>query len=333
MAFHDSGWMKWWMSLLQGLALAVVLIQTPVAVADAPAAEPAVEESASAPAVLSRVGVIGASATCGFGVKIDVTGPHGPSSATVDFGQVLAAILPEDSQINHHGSLFFFNAPGVVGPELVSQALLHEPTLIVGIDYLFWYGYGHRGPTGEAITQEADRLALLEQGLKQLERFECPVVVGDFPNMATAVGRMLGAAQLPEPETLDAMNKRVREWAADRPNVTVFSLSELVSTMQRGEEVRISEQVWSAEEVANVIQDDQLHPTMDGLVLMAQQALTDLIEARDELKVEAFELDREWIVARLRQNIETQARELAEKMKQREAEQEQSHSHGHSHPH
>lgn len=304
--------------------VAVAMLQMPaVSRAETPASQPetTVQGQADAASLLSRVGVIGASATCGFGVQIDITGPYGPTTATVDFAMVLGAMLPAESQINHHGSLFFFNAPMNVGPEMVSQALLHEPTLIVGIDYLFWYGYGYSDAKGKRITEESARLELLELGLSQLERFECPVVVGDYPNMAAAVGRMLGASQLPELETLAALNKRVREWAKDRPNVTVVSLSTLVGSMQAGEEVRIGEQVWTAEDVATVIQDDQLHPTLDGLVLMAQRTVADLIAARDDVTTDAFQLQRAKVVARVRADIEAHARELVRKMEQRQAEQ------------
>lgn len=300
---------RWW-DMRRWLAAAVLLAAViPARLAqpasDAPGSEP--ERAAAPAAVLSRVAVIGASATCGFGAEIDIDGPFGRTTAMVDFATVLDAMLPEQCTVNGHCSVFFFNEPLNVGPQIVEDALAGEPTLIVGIDYLFWYGYGSRDVNGQRLTDESARLALLEQGLKQLERFECPVVVGDYPNMKDAVGRMLGAAQLPQPQTLAALNERVREWARGRPNVVVVPLSELVDAMQRGDEVRIGEAVWTAEDVAAVIQGDQLHPTLDGMVLMMQHAVQAIVTSDLGVDAELFELDRQRVLARVRTLAEQRA--------------------------
>ena len=257
------------------------------------------------PAVLERVAVIGASATCGFGVEMPVNGPYGPTTAPADIGHAVEAVLKIEQPVSRQCSMFFFTDPMTVGPMLLTDTLAAQPTIVFALDYLFWYGYGHRDVRGERIDDGSERLELLEAGLTQVERLSCPVVVGDFPDMRAAIGLMLGAAQVPEPATLIRLNERLRQWAATRPNIIIVPLSDYVRSMTNGADWRVGEAMWSGAELGEtVIQPDRLHPTADGLVMMAQQAAQAVVDADLGVTEDMFELDHEKAMARLREVVE-----------------------------
>jgi hypothetical protein len=238
------------------------------------------QEPARAPSRLERVVEIGASLSAGFG-------------AERPFADVLAASLraPRPAPLAL-GSELFFTAPLASAKRQVGSALDAEPTLVVAIDFLFWFGYGTIDAQGGAIELESERLALLEQGLDLLEEFECPLVVGDFPDMSAAVGRMLAPAQMPEKTTLPLLSKRVREWAAAREHTYVLPISEvafqLASAARTGKELRIGRHAFPAG--ARLLQSDQLHPTLEGLAAVAQ-LLCDQLVAAELVPAEEFELE------------------------------------------
>lgn len=296
---------RWWRAWLTAALLAAVVWACPPAAAlDQPRSAGEAEAAEALPAPLQRVAVIGASATCGFGVEAQTQGPFATTTVPADLGTVVQAMMPDGSTVTRHCSIFFFTESVTVGPSLMTDALADDPTLIVAIDYLFWYGYGSRDADAGAIDEESDRLALLEKGLKQLERCTCPVVVGDFPNMEDAVGKMLSVGQLPRPATLKKLNERLRAWAKEHDNVVVAPLAELVESMKAGKEVRIGKEVWPAKTMKDVIQPDQLHPTVDGLVLMAQLALHEVDEASDAIDVDDFVFERAQALQRVSDLLE-----------------------------
>lgn len=267
-------------------------------VESAPVIEPELEspelpDAAMNSAIFDRVVVIGASATCGFGVETDIQGPFGPTTAAADLATAVQAVLMVDRPVEKQCSFLFFNDPMGIGPLLMANALACEPTIVFGLDYLFWYGYGHRNVTGGRIADEADRLELLEAGLKQLELCQCPVVVGDYPDMRAAIGLMLSEAQVPRPETLVLLNNRLREWAKDRPNVIIVPLSEIAGETNGDESA-----------ARKYLQRDQLHPTAEGLILMAERAADAVVNAEIGVTNESFERDEEKALARLKAALE-----------------------------
>jgi hypothetical protein len=263
----------------------------------------------SPPAVsglFDRVAVIGASATCGFGVQSDIEGPYGPTTAPADMGTAIQAVFDVLGPVNRQCSFFFFSDPMTVGPALMNAALQGDPTIVFALDYLFWYGYGSRDVHGRPFRgNETARLELLEAGLKQLERCRCPVVVGDFPDMHAAIGLMLGAAQVPNVETLKLLNARLRDWAADRPNVIIVPLSEFVSAMTGGGAFDVGGSAWIGEEARKkIIQPDRLHPTAEGLVLMAERAAEAMAAAHIGLTADMYENNHTSAMKRLKAVLE-----------------------------
>ena len=124
------------------------------------------------PPVLERIVVAGASVSGGFGLHRDVGGP-------LTFGQVLdAAITAPHGVVANRADLLFSRAPDGVGRLMMDSVIAARPTLVVAIDFLFWFGYGD--------LPEEKRLARLERGFALLEELECPVVVTDLPDMSAA---------------------------------------------------------------------------------------------------------------------------------------------------
>jgi hypothetical protein len=220
---------------------------------------------------LARPAVIGASFAAGFGV--------GRSFAAA-FEASMAAAEEEPLDL---GDAFFFLTPVASGKRQVELALEAEPSLVLALDFLFWFGYGAQDKEGGPIEAEAERLDLLEAGLGLLAEFECPLVLGDFPDMSAAVGGMLMPAQMPARATLETLSGRVRSWAAARTGTLVIPLSELVRALGSKDEVRIGRHAFPAG--AKLLQADRLHPTLDGLLAAAQLVCDELTRTgftRDE---------------------------------------------------
>jgi hypothetical protein len=221
--------------------------------------------------ILDSVVFIGASATAGFGVIIP--DPEGgkqsfPLPLSAGFEGVVTNFTA-DTPIRNVGSSFFFMSPGVTGTAQVDRALEAQPTLVVGVDFLFWYGYGNDDGKGGKLTSEAGRLEKLKLGFKELERLgaSVPIVVGDFPDMSAAVGGMLSLQQMPALETLTQLNAALKEWCAVHPNVILFPLSDLVGKLKSGDPITIANVEFTREK-GRLLQSDNLHPTARGSIAM-----------------------------------------------------------------
>lgn len=237
------------------------------------------------PSRLERVVVMGASLTSGFG-------------AERSFAAALEAALraPHEPLVDL-GDMLFFTSPLAIGARQLEAAVEAEPTLVVAIDYLFWFGYGTFDAKGGAIENEAERLELLERGLALLTELECPLVLGDFPDMSAAIGKMLAPAQVPAKDTLALLSKRVREWAAAREHVLVLPLSTLVKDLAARKELTLGRHTFPAG--SRLLQADDLHPTLEGMAAVAQLVWHELVEL--ELAREGdFDLEFPSVLARLR---------------------------------
>lgn len=249
-----------------------------IAAAQAPATVSAPTEAPSASTtIFDRVALIGASATAGFGVHVDAIGADGVSREMhgADLGDVLRAACMRPVVLSRYGTMWFFNDPLGTGQSQIDRVLRFKPSCVLGVDFLFWYGYGSINAHGEALTEESQRLELLEVGLAQLDRVVStgvPVVVGDFPDMHESVGKMLRARQMPSNESLSKLNQRLVAWAATRPNVRVLHLSTLAPTLDRGDPIEIRGRTWSKDADGALLQRDRLHPTFIGAMAMLASA-------------------------------------------------------------
>lgn len=263
----------------------------------APAPAPApVEQPRAQPAEQPVVWLMGASLTAGFVDPLPRT--DGERNETVRLQRVLEKIWPEgavDLRSRSSAMLPMFMGAERLGKQQVEHGLEAKPTLVVALDFLFWYGYGGvRVPEGS--SEEAVRLARLETGLQELGRFGCPILVGDFPDMHGADPRMLPPRSIPSEETLAKLNERVRGWIAERPTVRLLQLSEFV---QKAKGDGLPLQLEGKQHVVGpreLLQGDRLHPTILGMAMVGRhvvEALRELLPEEHTLRpapVEVAEL-------------------------------------------
>lgn len=253
-------------SLLLALCIAAPAAGARTHPGDPPSAAP------STPSLLGHTLLIGASLTAGFGLQEEL-------EAKADLGTFVAAGLgASGSTVTTRANTFFFQSPLRAGSQLVDQALELEPSLVLALDFLFWYGYG------DGLGEE-ERLARVELGLAQLERIPCPLLVADLPDMRPALGGsspllgggpLLAPAQVPERATLERINARLRAWAAPRERVRVVPLFDFLEGLRSGSTFEVAGESVAAEALPALLQQDLLHPTVAGTALVTLLALEGL---------------------------------------------------------
>ena len=287
--------------ILRCLLMIVVTIST------ATLATSADDTSVTAPSThrLDNIVVVGASASAGWGLVLRYLDDEElVVTRLVTLNDVLqACVLKDQKRVLLEGSGLFFMDPEGIGSKQASEAHVQSPTLLVAIDYLFWFGYGNKGVDGSSIPRGSEgheaRLKLLESGLSRLDRFDCPILVGDFPDMSEAVGYMLGTSQMPAPETLKALNGRLREWADDRDDVSIVPMAGMLQSMKMDKPFEAGRQQWPPNSRTRFIQRDNLHPTLDGLIILAQESMSTLAEADPSIELADFDFDLESVRSRI----------------------------------
>jgi len=250
-----------------GLALLLLTLSGPTAVTgetEAPST-PASEPSAHAdnPAAMPRWGrivVVGASASAGFTESEPLGGPKTPRYRLSRY--LDAALLVAHEPVQNLANAMFFIQPEAAGRYQIDQALKARPTLVVGIDFLFWFCYGE-DPT------DKDRLQRFEKGLKLLEAVQCPLILGDIPDASGASNDMLPADQVPSAETMSAANRRLKQWAATRRQVVIVSLSGFMRTAMANQALSIHGHTVPEGKTRDLLQSDKLHPSALGSAVLA----------------------------------------------------------------
>jgi hypothetical protein len=217
--------------------------------------------ASAADSVWQRVVVIGASASGGF----VLTEPFGGTTTTqckLNYYLDAALTVPHTPAKNFGTALFFLN-PDALGPQQVEAAINAKPTLVVAVDFLFWFCYGD-GNT------DAERAAHFETGLKLLERIPCPLIVGDVPDASSATNTgIISAAQVPSESARRAANERLKQWAATNPRVTVMPLAKFMRAVKANEEIKIHKLTLPAGKTRELLQADGLHPNPRGAAVLS----------------------------------------------------------------
>lgn len=273
------------------------------------AASPAALVASPEPGVLERVVVIGASASAGFGLPVDL-------AHALD-----ATVVVEHEPILGLGEHWLFASPDAIAEDELEKALAASPTAVVAVDFLFWFGYGF-------VDQEQDRLMLLERGIAMLERFECPVVVSTFPDMSEAIGKMLWPGQVPSPASFRALNARVQEWVESRSNVTSIELPALVDALKSGKPFDVAGHRWPPSADVELLQADRLHPTIEGLAALACTVTERLVETQQTLDADDVRLDPAEVSAALHERVERQQAETAARLRRTEGDPDDPESEG-----
>jgi len=236
----------------------------PVVLSGFLALAPAQEESVATgePAPL-RVEIIGASVSAGF-----VDGPlagGSPDNRSVPLQRVISGWLAS-ARVGSRADMWMFQDAEGRGAVQVERTLKREPDLVLAVDFLFWFGYGRIGAPADQEGQV--RRQRLQVGMDLLERFPCPVVVGDLPDVHGADPRMIQRSQMPSVEVLAELNAAIETWAAGRDTIHLFPLREVVATMkERGIALPLSDGA-VATPPGSLMQGDRLHATRVGMAYL-----------------------------------------------------------------
>jgi len=220
--------------------------------------DPATDTAAKPP--WGRIVVVGASASAGFTASEPLGGPNTPHyrlSRYLD-AALLVSHMPVENLAN---SMFFIEAESA-GRMQIDQALQLRPTLVIGLDFLFWFCYG------EGSTDH-ERLQRFERGLNLLENIKCPLVLGDIPDASSAANGMLGPEEIPSARAMTAANQRLKEWASKRPQVALLPLSAFMRTVMADQALTIHGRKLPAGQTRLLLQDDVLHPSPHGCAVLA----------------------------------------------------------------
>jgi hypothetical protein len=220
--------------------------------------QPAVTNVLASP--FARVVLIGASASAGFTASEPLGGPN---TAQYRLNRYIdAAIKAPHEPVGNLASTFFFLQPETEGKRQVELALDKRPTLVLGADFLFWFCYGE-GPT------DRDRLRRFETGLKLCEAFHCPLVLGDIPDASSALHRMLSPDEIPAASAISAANRRLKEWATARSNISILPLSNFMATVVANRALAVHGRALERGKTAILLQEDMLHPSPPGCAVLA----------------------------------------------------------------
>ncbi len=261
----------WWLTVLL-LALSIPVAETakteePPKVVSVPSA---LVQSPAAKPPWGRIVMVGASASAGF-TEAEPFG--GPKTLQHRLSLYLdAALLAAHEPVQDLANAMFFLQPEAAGRYQIDLALKARPTLVVGIDFLFWFCYGED-------PSEKERLQRFEKGLKLLENVQCPLVLGDIPDASGASNDMLPADQIPSAATMSAANRRLKEWAAGRRQIVIVSLSGFMRTAMADQALTIHGHIVPAGKTRELLQSDKLHPSALGSAVLAL-AILDAVQSK-----------------------------------------------------
>ena len=229
-----------------------------------------------------RIVMIGASATAGFTASEPLGGTNTPHYSLSRY--VEAALMARHEPVRNLGNALFFFQPQLFAQQQLAQALTNQPTLVIGVDFLFWFCYG------EGATDE-ERLQRFEQGLKLLEKVDCPLVVGDIPDASAAVNVMLRPDQMPSLKAIAAANQRLKEWAASRRQVVVLGLSEFMRNALANRAITINDLHLPDGQTRVLLQGDKLHSSPPGCAVLAFAVLDAVQSTRPGSQTGEFRRD------------------------------------------
>lgn len=235
----------------------------------APAGDVATQAAKPIPVDLTNAVVIGASVSAGCEASLP---GFKPASLFDPMGHcTLSSVLADITGSQEpwgRGDTMFFMKPVALAEEQLNGALARQPSLVFAIDYLFWHVYG-------AGMSEEQRVARFEEGLARLDRFTCPIVVGDIPDMAHAA-LLLSKSQIPQAQTRSQVNTRLRAWANERPRVVVIGLNETIAKAINAQDVQFGGILHKGQDARDLLTFSGLHVTPKGYIALSFEMLEQL---------------------------------------------------------
>lgn len=262
---------------------------------------------------LSRVAVLGASVSDGFGVRLRASLPDGRRpTARVDLADLLEAASRDGSvHAEDLATDTYFLKPEATAARTVAAALEARPTLVIAVDWLFWNAYGVQGVNSRPVRACEDRTTMLDAALDRLEPLAAtgvPIVLGDLPDMHVSIeGGMLLPGMVPSAECLAELNARVHDWADRHPNVALAPLADMVRCTLAKDPVRACGQEWSEHRLGPLMQKDRLHPSLAGSMAVLALALETADRVTPQPVSSRFDLDPEALRQRLLARIVREA--------------------------
>ncbi|MBL8860343.1 MAG: hypothetical protein JNL28_17670 [Planctomycetes bacterium] len=248
-------------------------------------------------AALDKVAVIGASISAGFrlGENADPFADSKLQLAHI----VGASLLMEHQPVVNAADQSFFFAPVKKSEKALATVKEAEPTMIVALDYLFWFGYGQK--------KEEQRTLDLDKGLAGLAQFTCPILLGDLPDMTLASNTpdpvfgkpLLAASAVPKPETLKALNAKVAAFAKEHKNVVLVPLADLTAKLQSDAEIEVRGNKYPKGSIDKLMQGDRLHTTLEGTCAVWVFALDTWLATQKDVASASLEFDVKKLVAKL----------------------------------
>jgi hypothetical protein len=186
-------------------------------------------------------------------------------------------------------NMAMFMNPRKIGREQVEVALKRKASLVIGIDFLFWFVNGRRSRIWDPETQKLDVAAMqaaeaqkLQYGLDLIEKRLLPmgitVVIGDIPDMEGCDPRICPPWMIAPRRASERANQRIRAFAQAHERVLLYPLARRAKEMrsdrfaiQLGDDERLGT-------VAGLLQVDLLHTTTLGSAVLAQDLLNWLAE-------------------------------------------------------
>lgn len=231
--------------------------------------------------VLGRPAFLGASVTAGVGTEVPIDpdqteyGAGAPVTMALAYDAVVTART--DTSLDFGDPDVYFD-PMPTLQEQAAAAAARKPSIVIAIDWTFWPLH-QSFPTSLPEAERASlRLAAFDDALAELDRFECPVLVGDIPTMPEARG-VIGDDACPGDEVIAEANDRLRRWAAADPNRFVIPVGELIERTSAGTSSTVVGVELGSGPTRPMVQSDGLHATADGLVILASAAVSSLEQA------------------------------------------------------
>jgi len=208
-----------------------------------------------------RVVVVGASASAGF-VLSEPFG--GTSTDECQLNRFLdAAIASPHAPVKNLASALMFMSPETFASAQIMAATNARPTLVVSVDFLFWFCYGDAGT-------DSERAQRFEMGLQLLEQIRCPLVVGDIPDASYATNTgIIRPSQVPTEAARKAANQRLVAWVARHPQVTIMPVADFMRKTMANQAITWHGQKIPAGQTRALLQPDQLHPNPRGAAVLA----------------------------------------------------------------
>ena len=253
--------------------------------------------------LLQKVTVIGASVSAGMGAQLVWNDGDTARIQPLVFADVIdATIRTSHRPVRSHASSYFFSDADQFGEKFITQTLKDDPTLVIGLDFLFWFTYGTYFPSENADTM-TQRLNDLQKGLDLAGKIHCPMVLGDIPDMHGAAEWMLPDYAIPPEDELKAINKRIHQWADKHENVIILPLAEMQRKIKNKQEIRVGENTWAGENVGQLLLADGLHPSGEGQIALGQLVFQTLLDSDWNVNPDGLILNKEEALLNLRKHL------------------------------